>query len=193
MTLSFLDKEAERELVHRIERAREPEEKRYRERKAAIMADHRDRGLYNSTACIGAVRNEEINHLRQIARIARDELFAIVEAMEIRLSDTDVKAISDYLAENFKRSVGFLKQELVGMAAQTGLPMGNDQAFDMQVGQAIHHEAIAEVSVRATELRRTLDRRRRKWWSERIEKLVWLVGGVGLGILGTLATQWLAK
>lgn len=194
MSLPFLDKEAEQELVHRIERARETEEKRFRERKAAIMEDYRNRGMLKSGMYVCAVSDEGINHIRIVASIARDELFAIVEAQGIRLNDADVKSISKYLTDIFNRNADFLKQDLEGMTAQTGLLMRNDQAFRMQIQQAIHREAIVEVSVRATVLRRELGKELRKWWSERVEKLLWLVVGVAVGILGTLGTtQWLAK
>ena len=45
MTLPFLDEDVERELIHRIERAREPQDRNHRERMAAIAADRCGRGM----------------------------------------------------------------------------------------------------------------------------------------------------
>ena len=60
-----------------------------------------------------------------------------------------------------------------------------------QLRAAEHEEKVVAVEIAASELSRHQKAKRKKWWLERIEKVVWIVVGFALGILGTLVTQGL--
>lgn len=154
VTLPFLDDEANREWVLRIERAREPEEQRYRQRKGEITADFVGRGLHSSTAFLGALRDEELNHLRELIRIGREELFAVVEARNIRLSDEDVNAVTAHFQDAFRRHGQVIQDEQRTLAKERGLPSIAGKTLQMLLDQAMHQETVVEVSLRAIELRR---------------------------------------
>ncbi len=197
MTLSFFDETENRELVHRIERDREPEEKRYRAKKAEIYTDFDRRGLRHSTVYTGAWCEEEIHHLRQILGILRNAIFEIVESKNIALSDPHVAEITKLLQQSSGQIANQIEQELADVEDRLGLsgPTSCRHVIQMQIGQAIQRESVTEVSIRAAELRRKQVQRTNRKRSERLEKLAWtfggMVGGAILGILGTLATQWL--
>lgn len=154
MTMSFLDEAAEGEWVLRIERAREPEGKRHGNEKAQLRADFTSRGLISSSAFFSALRDEDLNHLRQLIRIAREELFTVVEARNIRLSNDDVKAIMAHLQESVRERGEQIQQEQRHLARERGLPSLADKQLQMMIDQAIHKEVAVEVSIRALEVRR---------------------------------------
>jgi len=194
--LPFLGKEAEKELVLRVVRARAPEDERYRQRKAEISADHYERGFQASTMHFGALREEEINHLRQLMCIKRDALFHIIEGNNIRLANVDVKPIADYLAKGIEQAALRAHHELINTALQMGLPiatLSSPHQVVEKIDEVIHLETVAEVTPRVQDLRRRQKLERREWWSKHVGKFWWAIVVAALTVISTVAATWLQK
>lgn len=186
MSLPFLKNEGQRELALRIERACVAERKEHRQNRGSLMQDCVDRGLRNSTVYSSALIEAELSHFRRLAGIMRVEIFALAEAEGIHLTDADVKAVSDELKNGLEANFRLFETELDAEEKSLGATVGLRRAAKQQMEEAIYCEAVAEVSIRVAELRRKQNTERKKRWSERIEKLAWLVLGGVLGIAGTL-------
>lgn len=186
MSLPFLKNEVQRELVLRVQRACEAEHKEHRQNRGRLMQDCIDRGLRNSTVYSSALIDAEFSHFRRLAGIMRHEIFALAEAEDIHLTDADVKAISDQLKNGLEANFRRFEIEFDAEKKRRGATVGLRRAAKQKMEEAIHCEAVAEVSIRVGELRRKQNTERKKRWSERFEKLVWVVMGGLFGIGGTL-------
>jgi hypothetical protein len=191
MTLSFLDPDAQQELALRVERDLEPEEKRHRQKKGEITQDSVNRHIGGTTVYTGALWGEELDHLRRVARITCSAIFEIVGAESIHLKKDHIEEIHRFLAEPFRENARLAQKALIEKEKQMGLPVHVAQGptAEKRIQEAVEQETVTEVLIRAKELRRKQRTRKRTWWLERIEKLLWLVVGAVLGVLGTLLTQ----
>lgn len=156
MSLPFLNKDEERELEYRVDCAGERAERRYREQKSDVLKAHQERGLLKSTVYFGVLMDEEVNHLRQLIAISRDAIFEIVEGKGQVLGKEDLTAISTHLADGFRIAGKTLWQRLQSQMETLGPTVtgGMHKSFRCRVDQGIHQEALAQVTIRAAELRR---------------------------------------
>ena len=186
MTLPFFNKADSRELTLRIAGAREAEDERHRRRVQEIRVDFQSRGLSGSPL-LSTLWQERIDHQRQLTRIAREEIFRIVEAKRTRLNEADVEAITRHLAETFRHAIGLARTEFAAQEPGAGMPWNADPAFEMMIGSAIQQEAQANVLVKAADLRRAQRDERKKSWAKFGE----LVLAAAVGAAFTLLVQWL--
>ena len=191
MSFPFLTDDEQHELDQRILRAREEEDKRHGIKKGRITQDAVDRGLSGSTIHTGGIASEEVNHLRQLARISREELFAIIEGKNIHLRDRDVDAIRQYIENPFLAESLLAREWFAAWEKDRGVT-SMLRLFDRLVEQSLSLE-LAEVAIRTGELHRKRLAERKKWWSERVEKFVWIVVGLLVGVLGTLLVQYVTR
>jgi len=191
IAFNFFDKEAQCEFDLRMQRDCEPEYKRHSSKKGEIDADHRSRGLSNITICWSALWQEDIYHCRRIASIIRSIIFDIVDNRGIRLVESDVCRIQKYLKQVITSNANQLLHDLTIRSNKSGTPptLFPGIAFRQQIAQAVSQEAEIEVSICETDLRRKQKSEKRKWWTERVEKMLWMI----VGVLGTLLVQWLSK
>lgn len=187
--LPFFDRDAQRELGLCIERAREAEDNRHVRETGEITHDFTNRGLTASTVYFGAIANAKVQHLRELSKTAREELFKLARAKNVRLKAADVAAITAFVATPFGQSGERLARELMGGMRARGLRVNSDLGLGKQLQAAQHQETVVEVEIAASELCREQKAKRKKWWFERLEKAIWIVVGLVFGILGTLVTQ----
>lgn len=189
MTFPFLIESKYGEWVLRIKAASETEAKRHAQRKGEITQDHITRGLLGSSVYLRALFDEDVHNLREMIRIARDELFKVVESKRRRLRETDIEAIKNHFHQSSAPRGEEIVREFNATATQHALSLALPDSLRREIQESIQQEGVSQVAIRAAELTREQQADRKKWWFERVEKLVWLVVGTGIGIFGTLATQ----
>ena len=131
----------------------------------------------------------EFDHLQRLASIVRDEVFGIVEADGLRLAKSDIAAISDLIKRTLEpllvKLEGDIRRQNVGLALRESM----SRALTTKALSLMHREAVEEVEIRAGALRRKHDVEHKRRWRKRAERLAWIL----VGVLATLATQWLTR
>jgi hypothetical protein len=193
MPLSFLTEDANQELVLRLQRACAPERKQHVAEQQKLLQDCTARGVRQSGFYTKNLIDMELDFAARLARITRDEIFALVEAENLRLNKSDVAAISDEVGRALGPTFRTLESHVEAEAKHSGRSVRIKEALGHKIEYVLAHESRAEVILCDSILSRKQKASRRKWWLDRVEKLVWLVAGVLLGVAGTLLTQWLVK
>ncbi len=193
--LTFLDSDAQQELLLRVDRDMEPEEKRYNRRKSEILQDHIKRGLASTTVCTGHLWAEELDHLRRVARITCDAIFKIIEAKSICLEREHIEEIQRFLAEPFLKNAKLAQEALVEKENKMGLPVhvAKGPTAETRIQEAVEMETVTEVLIRSAELRRKQEATRTARKRGVVKEVLLLLGAGFIGVLGTLFTQWLTR
>lgn len=191
--LPFLDKDASQEYLLRVQKASAAEEVRHRQEEGRITQDFTSRGLLNSTAYTSAVMRERMEHFRNRIAIAREQIFAVIEARGIRLRQKKIKAIVDYLRSCFMEQGQQLLAEYGALHTQHGLPLDNLKSADMQIDNIVAAETVNAVVLKVADIE---NRRKASWRALRLrwaEKLIWMVVGTVVGALGAILLRWLVS
>jgi hypothetical protein len=192
MQYSFLSEKAAREVALRESNAIESENRDYGPKRDAMINANGGRGLAHPRFGDN-VMEAEFAYLARHVGVHREALFTVAELNGIKLTDANVQEVSHKLAGVARSVCEQWKREANSTLKPQSLAAAICTQIDHRAGAIVQVEAVSQVELRANELSRERARKRRTWLSDRIEKLVWALGGFASGVASTLLAQWLVK
>jgi hypothetical protein len=175
-----------------VAREREKVEADYQSRKRAADTEHIKRNLRFSEAHYKALAEEVIRRHRRMIGITRESIFEILISKDVRITDTHVSAIREFLKQlrvGIEQSI----ESLPNIMRQKNAPirLSEDPGIRYAIDNAISQEAVIEVEVQVGEIRRKREQAARRNRADIIERVSWLILAGIVSVITTLVTQYL--
>jgi hypothetical protein len=155
MALDFLDERARREYVLRVERARKPIDEDHQRRLSHLNAKIHAHGTQNSGPFIASVFNQAIEHCRAIIKASLDELFSLIDELDVQLRSENVITVQNHIAGVLNDAAENAICQSLAAPGSLDLPTANQMAESFRtLVQQEAKDCVADVELRAVSLTR---------------------------------------